>query len=137
MGLFTVKVKMPWSPRGNNEERNAERDAEAEIARNLWKHHKILPPTSRVRNAWDWLLLTLVVISCWQIPFVLSFELPSSAKDTLNIIESIVDVFFWFDIFLIFNTSYFEEDDLIYDRKKIGRRYGTSWCALLMTNWMR
>ena len=34
---------------------------QAEIARNLWRQHKILPPSSPMRNRWNMLLLFLVI----------------------------------------------------------------------------
>lgn len=130
MPIRFAQVRMPWSPRGKNADRDAERDADAEIARNLWKHHKILPPTSFTRNIWDWTLLLLVVFSAVQIPFVLAFSLPESTDSSLRILELIIDALFAIDIILIFNTSYYIEDELIHDRKEIAKRYGTSWFAV-------
>lgn len=116
---------MPWSPRERSS--NAERDADAEIARNLWKHHKILPPTSFRRNIWDWLLILLVVVSCIQIPFVLVFSLPDQVVTDLAIFDWIVDVIFYIDIVLIFNTSYYVDEELVSSRREIIRHYLLGW----------
>ena len=36
-------------------------DVDAEIARNLWKHHRMLPPGSRFRQKWDYFMMVLVL----------------------------------------------------------------------------
>ena len=123
MGVLTVKVRMPWSPRDNS----AERDADAEIARNLWRNHWLLPPTSPRRNIWDWVLLLLVVFSSLEIPFVLVFSLPQAAEDAIRTFDYVIDAFFWLDIFLNCNTSFYIDESLVTSRREIGKHYGSTW----------
>jgi len=108
---------------------DAERDADAEIARNLWNHHKILPPTSFARNCWDWVLLVMIVFSSVAIPFVLVFDLPSATTNGLSILDYVIDIIFIIDIVLIFNTSYYIDEDLVSSRKLIAKRYVQGWFA--------
>jgi len=125
MPIRFASVKMPWSPRGKNVD--TERDADAEIARNLWKHYWLLPPTSFGREVWDWTLLVLVVYSSLQIPFVLAFKLPEATTEVLDNFDYVIDAFFYLDMILIFNTSFYIEEELCSSRKVIARRYGFGW----------
>ena len=125
MGLLTVKVRMPWSPRERG--LSTERDADAEIARNLWRNFRLLPPTSPLRNRWDWVLVVLVTFTSWQIPFVLVFNLPDSVRLSMKVFDYIIDAFFWIDIMLNFTTSFYVEEELITSRKAIVKHQFTSW----------
>ena len=71
------EVKM-FSPR--SAEAAAERNAEAEIARNLWRNHRIFPPESRWRDYWDAVLLLLVIYNCLYIPLELGFRLSTPGE---------------------------------------------------------
>ena len=70
---FLKTVKMPWSPRTKSPDAaaNDDNDAEAQIARNLWRNYYLLTPASPRRSKWDWLLVVLVTFTSLQIPFVL------------------------------------------------------------------
>jgi len=124
----TVKVRMPWSPRSSSGD--PERDADAEILRNLWRHQKILPPTSFRRNLWDWILIVLVVFSCVQIPLVLAFRFPDDVQLSLSRFDLAVDIIFGIDIILIFNTSYYADEELVSSRKGIFKHYLLGWFVL-------
>lgn len=117
----TVKVRMPWSPRDRRG--SFELDAEAEMARNLWRNYKLLMPSSPRRNMWDWVLVLLVFFNSLEIPFVLVFALPKSAQDGVRSFDYVVDVFFWMDIILQMNTSYHVEEQLVTSRKQILKHY--------------
>ena len=133
----TLTLKNPFSPRKDHAEveiRSAERDAEEEIARNLWKHHRILTPASptgwflaRALNRWEWLLVVLVSFTSWQIPFVLSFNLPTGPRIAMKIFDYVIDFFFWVDIFLGFSTSFYVDGQLTDSRKAIVKHQFTSW----------
>jgi hypothetical protein len=129
MGLLTVKVRMPWSPRERGE--NHERDADAEIARNLWRNYRLLPPMSPRRNMYEWLLVLLVVFNSLEIPLILTFNLPGNAAAGIKVFDNIVDALFWLDIVLILNTSYYIEEELVTSRKKIFLNYLFGWYAAL------
>lgn len=124
MGILTVK--MPWSPRqqGGN---TSERDAEAEISRNLWRQYKLYTPASPRRSRWDWVLVVLVIFTSLQIPFVLVFNLPANARSSVKIVDYIIDVFFWVDILLQLNTSFYVDEQLVTSRKDILKHCFSSW----------
>ena len=122
-------VRMPWSPRDRGPS-TSERDADAEIARNLWRNYYLLPPTSPMRYAWDWGLVLLVVFNSLEIPFVLSFNLPSDARTHVKNFDVFVDVVFWLDIIANCNTSYFVDEQLVHSRKDIIKRYALSWLSV-------
>ena len=46
---------------------------DAVIARNLWKNHRILPPTSKFKANWDLFMMLLVFYNCVYIPIELFF----------------------------------------------------------------
>ena len=39
-----------------------------EIARNLWQHHRMLPPGSRFKHHWDYAMVCLVLYNCILTP---------------------------------------------------------------------
>ena len=39
-------------------------DVDAVIARNLWKHHRMLPPDSKFKHNWDNMMLLFVLYTC-------------------------------------------------------------------------
>ena len=128
MGLKTIKIRNPFasSDDGKNAD-SAERDAEAEIARNLWRNYKLLTPTSPGRARWDWVLVVLVTFSVVQIPFVLVFNLPYSSRFSMKILDYFIDFFFWADILLNFTTSYYVDEQLVTSHKEIMLHQFKSW----------
>lgn len=127
MGLKSISISNLFSPRDGHETDSAERDAEAEIARNLWRNYKLLTPTSPARERWDWILVLLVIFTSWQIPFVLVFNMPFSERFGLKILDYCIDFFFWADILLNFTTSYYVDEQLVTSRKEIMRHQFKSW----------
>lgn len=125
MGLLTVRVRMPWSPRECN--RIQARDPDTEIARHLWRNHRLLPPTSPRKNAFDWLLLLLVVFNCLEIPFYLVFELPHVASISLRNFDFFVDAVFALDFFRNFITSYYVDEQIVTSRTQIIQHYAATW----------
>ena len=46
-------MKLPWKRKERTGSGVDEDDVEAVIFRNLWKHHRLLPPRSKYRSYWD------------------------------------------------------------------------------------
>ena len=44
------------------------------IARNLWKHHRMLPPDSKFKHNWDNVMLLFVLYTCTMVPLQLAFD---------------------------------------------------------------
>ena len=130
MGLLhTVKVRMPWSPRdrGGGEK---ERDADAEIARNLWRNYRLLPPNSPRKNVFDWFLLLLVVFNSIEIPFLLVFNLPPDAERGMKNFDIFIDCVFGLDFLRNFVTSYYVDEQIVTSRKQIAMHYITTWMSI-------
>ena len=120
---------MPWSPReasGGSQER----DADAEIARNLWRNYKLLPPTSPRKNAFDWFLLLLVVFNSLEIPFMLVFNLPAIASTGVRNFDYFVDAVFLIDFLRNFITSYYVDEQIVTSRKQIMKHYAMGWMGV-------
>jgi len=129
MGLLTVKVRMPWSPRDRTGA-VPERDADAEIARNLWRNYRLLPPNSPRKNVFDWFLLLLVVFNSLEIPFLLVFDLPPEAERGMKNFDIFIDCVFGLDFLRNFVTSYYVDEQIVTLRKQIAMHYITTWMSI-------
>ena len=128
MTFTLTKVRMPWSPRDRSS--TQELDAEAEIARNLWKNYYLLVPMSPRRNLWDWVLVLMVFFNSLEIPFVLVFALPNGAQEGIRMFDYVLDGFFWVDILLNLNTSYYVDEQLVTSRRAILQHYAFPWMLI-------
>lgn len=104
------------------------------IARNLWKHHRILPPSSKFKQNWDLGMTVLVFYNCVYIPVELFFlngvvEHKDYPKRTAHMaIDFLIDFIFLLDILLNMNTAYYTEDyEMVLDRRQILRHYARFW----------
>lgn len=98
-------------------------DVDAEIARNLWKHHRMLPPNSSFKHYWDILILLFVLYYALLIPLQLAYELRTSVG-----LEIFIDFLFMFDIMVNFRTTFYDEDNqIVLDARVVARRYLRSW----------
>ncbi|XP_021731421.1 potassium channel KAT1-like [Chenopodium quinoa] len=90
------------------------------------KKHIVSPFDPRYR-AWEMLLVVLVVYSAWICPFEFAFL--TYKRDTIFIIDHIVNAFFTIDIVLTFFVAYLDRRSylLIDDHKKIAVRYLSTW----------
>lgn len=72
----------------------------------------------------------LVVYTAWVSPFEFGFL--DKPAGPLSITDNIVNGFFAIDIILTFFVAYLDRGTylLVDDRKKIARKYATSWLAL-------
>ena len=100
---------------------------EAEIARNLWKQHRILPPSSPARDQWNQFMMLLVIYNCFQIPLSLSISFNQDAKDGFDYFDIFVDSLFWIDMFLNFRTTFIEDEVMCHDQKLIAKKYLKGW----------
>ena len=98
-------------------------DVDAEIARNLWKHHRMLPPNSVFKHYWDILILLFVLYYALLIPLQLAYELRTNVG-----LEIFIDFLFMFDILVNFRTTFYDEDNqIVLDTKVVARRYLRTW----------
>ena len=74
------------------------------------------------RTRWDALILLMAIYNCILIPFTIAFEPPKSFF--IEILNYIIDVFFYIDICVCFRVSYLTFEGIeIKDWRQIGFRY--------------
>ncbi|CAN1249108.1 Potassium channel KAT1 [Linum perenne] len=80
-----------------------------------------------LHRAWQMWLVVLVIYSAWISPFQFAFL--TYKKDTLFIVDNIVNVFFTIDIVLTFFVAYLDSQSclLVDNPKKIAIRYISTW----------
>ncbi|CAI0545112.1 unnamed protein product [Linum tenue] len=90
------------------------------------RRHIISPYDPRYR-AWQMWLVVLVIYSAWISPFQFAFL--TYKKDTLFVIDNIVNGFFAIDLVLTFFVAYLDSQSclLVDDPKKIAIRYICTW----------
>jgi hypothetical protein len=78
------------------------------------------------KSAWDLLLVIVLIFSSLMSPYRLAFIEVDDTK--WKIINSLVDICFTLDIFIVFNTAYYDEDyKIVEDRKIIAKTYLKGW----------
>ena len=128
-------MRLPWkSSTSVDRSLEDESDVDAVIARNLWKHHRLLPPQSTFKHYWDLIMILFVFYSSVFIPMELAF-MNSNPAITKHIAHRIfdygVDIYFLIDIVVNFNTSFYDEDyQIVLERKKIAKLYLRTWFPL-------
>lgn len=91
------------------------------------KSRFLINQNNSVKIVWDlFILLELIFISV-VVPYRLAFS--NHDSKAWSVIYNVIDVCFGVDIFLTFNTSYSDSDNMkeIYDRKKIALNYLKGW----------
>ena len=97
-------------------------DAEREIAANLWRHHRLLPPSSRFKERWDLMILLFVLYNCVAIPMQIAFAISQTIPHL--VIDYLIDVAFAVDIAINFRTAFYNEHyEMVMDKRDIAKRY--------------
>jgi len=104
---------------------------------------RILHPYSAPRLGWDMFMAILLLYTAFMVPFALAFESGMCQVNNIDIAALVVlwavDVCFWIDIALQFNTALparssevkgQTEEAFITDRKTIAKRYLSTWFIL-------
>lgn len=90
-----------------------------------WRTKYLLSPESPPRFIWEIFVSLILLFLGFTTPYLEAFDQNNSE---LHLIEdSISVVVFSFDIFLNFNTAYYNEGEVIRDRKKIIENYFKFW----------
>ncbi|KAK4791659.1 hypothetical protein SAY86_032072 [Trapa natans] len=89
----------------------------------------IISPYDHRYRAWENFLVIFVVYTAWVSPYEFGFL--RKPTEPLSIIDNIVNGFFAIDIVLTFFVAYLDKSSymLIDDRKRIARRYTSTWFA--------
>lgn len=85
----------------------------------------VIRPDSNIRLFWDLLILSFIIYNSLIIPYSIAFELPPDNYWT--IIEFIIDISFFTDLFLNFNTAFYQQGVMIKGRKQIALNYFKKW----------
>ena len=89
---------------------------------NVLHHQGILHPQETIRVQWDIILTIAIIYSTIAVPYRIGFE--SMATGSMKVFENCLDIFFFLDILVNFQTAYFDNDRrLVYNRRKISLRY--------------
>ena len=85
-----------------------------------------------MRQAWDWLILCLLLYSSFAVPYSLAFgAAPSGAGAPLapaDAADAAVDAVFLADVALTFATACYDaQGGLVTDGRAIARRYARGW----------
>ena len=83
-------------------------------------------PTNEYKIYWDVFITTLLLFSCILTPMHLA--LYNELSRGWNVTNSLIDVAFFIDIIIIFNTAIYNDDlEIIDDRRVISMTYLKSW----------
>jgi hypothetical protein len=65
-------------------------------------------PDSIIRALWDVMLFVTIIYQCISLPMRVSFEMPTT--DFSFYLEIVIDVLFISDLFINFNTGYYDKN---------------------------
>ena len=86
----------------------------------------IIYPENRYKGIWDLFMTLVLIITCIQTPLDIAFDGDDSAFS--EYLDLTINLLFLFDIFVIFNSAYYDNDvDIIDNRKTIARNYIQGW----------
>lgn len=109
---------------------SSSRGVVTEVPEDQWSTIKsdLLFPVGPKKQAWDTMMLLLIVYSCADVPFRIGLGAPAEGMGL--IFEFAVTAAFLTDIYLNFNTAYQEDDKFILDRKRIATNYLFGWFVI-------
>jgi hypothetical protein len=84
-----------------------------------------MSPDSVIRGGWDITLFFFIIYQSISLPMRVSFEMESNNFSFY--LEIMIDVMFISDIFVNFNTGYYDKNVLIMKRSLIARQYIAFW----------
>ena len=85
---------------------------------------KLISPDNPYKKAWDMIITVLALFIAIELPLRLSLDLSLEYTGLTNImIETLITVLLFFDIFINLNTKIFSKGNLISSRKNIAGHY--------------
>jgi hypothetical protein len=82
-------------------------------------------PEDRWKNNWDIYVTVILITTCVYTPYAISFDFNSP---TMFFVDKFIDVCFFIDMLIMFNTVYSNEDyKRIEDRCDIAKNYINGW----------
>ena len=110
--------------------RNINKKDQSKVERMRYRKHKkkwLLYPEDQIKIYWDLFITSVLLISCMITPYRIAF---GEIEEPLHwmIVNYTIDGFFLVDIFIIFNSAYYDEEFVIVeDRCTIGKTYLSGW----------
>lgn len=105
-------------------ERICDTDTEESDSEDENKTRWIILPDNKYKKIWDILIIIIILYSATFTPYNIAFI----DSDSDEVIEVIIDVIMWIDLFLNFFTAYTDgEENLVKNRKKIIIKYLKTW----------
>jgi hypothetical protein len=91
----------------------------------------IIYPESKFKSAWDLFMTIVLLTTCILTPLDIAFSMEVNSDIFDNPVSLAIDIFFFFDILIIFNTAFYTVDmDLIDIRKDIAKIYLKGWFSI-------
>ena len=101
-----------------------------------WKYwyYRLIPihPNFVLKQAWDVMIMILLVYSCFQVPYSMAFDdnVDTNHMSPTYVADVLLDVIFMVDVVLCFFTAYYDvKGMLVKDLRKISKRYTRTWFA--------
>ena len=89
---------------------------------------KIIEPDHKGRLLWDLIITVFVMLDLIMIPLRISFDEALDANANVFIyIEAVQVICFSLDIILNFNTAYYSNGNIVYNRRRIRSHYFKGW----------
>ena len=98
------------------------------IDRHLMKNRCIILPDNNLKAIWDFSSCIVILIFCILYPIFIAFE--EYESHLLDIFFWMTDYWFFLDILINLNTSFFDKGVLVLERKKIFVKYLKSWLLI-------
>jgi len=132
----------PWFDPPPDEDHDA--DVCQDVSHDLGLHQSVDPlpmgcavisPLGPRRLTWDFLGLLCLLLETWLVPFELIFLQETDTPWLIQALSYGVNVFFFIDLLLNFNTGYIRGDQIVMERKAICKEYFRFffWVDLLST----
>jgi hypothetical protein len=129
---FFKDKRSEWLNEGNNmlnilsdDSNDSENDVQQKKFTSDGKNTILLHPDSTIRAIWDLSLFACIIYQSISLPMRISFEI--ATDDFSFYLETIIDSMFIIDVFLNFNTGFYDVSTIITDRYEIAKDYMKFW----------
>lgn len=107
------------------------------IERMRYRKHKkegswLLYPEDQHKVSWDLFITMILMVSCVITPYNIAFA-SDNGQEPLgwSIVNYTIDILFAFDIFVIFNSCFYDDEfQIVEDRVIIAKSYAMSWLII-------
>lgn len=90
-----------------------------------WKNKYLLHPEHPIRIVWELIMFAILLVSGFIVPYLLAFE--ESNLEFSDGFDIFTMVIYSIDIIVNLNTGFYQEGEIVKDRKKILKQYSKIW----------